>query len=174
LKDIFDIGGKYLLKTKYNSSRLNLLSTVFPEYDWLPWKFDACPNNYWDNMNNQRKFMEWAGKQLNFKDMSDWYNVTQQVNLKICDLLIFQNFCDIGGYGLLNGLYDGSHHKLLSTVYPDYEWLPWKFARCPSNFWADTKNKRKFLEWAGKQLGVKTFDDWYKVSTTVLSRQNMN
>jgi hypothetical protein len=56
-----------------------LLSALYPEHDWLPWKFDKCPRNFWDNVNNQRKFMDWAGKQLNVKEMSDWYNVSVKV-----------------------------------------------------------------------------------------------
>jgi hypothetical protein len=63
----------------YNGSPSRLLSTLYPEYDWLPWKFDRCPNKFWENVNNQRKFMEWATKELNIKDMSDWYTVSVKV-----------------------------------------------------------------------------------------------
>jgi hypothetical protein len=65
---------------KYNGSTSLLVSSVYPEYDWLPWKFTACPRNYWDNINKQRKFVDWASKQLKIEDMSDWYKVTQKVN----------------------------------------------------------------------------------------------
>jgi hypothetical protein len=32
-------------------------------------------------MKNQRKFMEWAGKQFNVKEMSDWYKITSNVRI---------------------------------------------------------------------------------------------
>jgi hypothetical protein len=80
LKDFTQIGGSGLLQSKYHGSPFLLLSTIYPEYDWLPWKFDKCPQNYWTDVNNQRKFMEWAGKQWNIKELSDWYNVSQEVN----------------------------------------------------------------------------------------------
>jgi hypothetical protein len=32
-------------------------------------------------MKNQRKFMDWAGNQLNIKEMSDWYNITTKVTV---------------------------------------------------------------------------------------------
>jgi hypothetical protein len=32
----------------------------------------------WDS-NIQRKFMDWAAKQLEVKEMSDWYKVTNKV-----------------------------------------------------------------------------------------------
>jgi hypothetical protein len=74
-----DIGGKALIDLKYNSSPSQLLAEVHPEYDWLPWRFEKCPRNYWDDMKNQRKFMDWASKQLDIKDMSDWYKLTYKV-----------------------------------------------------------------------------------------------
>jgi hypothetical protein len=76
---LLDLGASNLLLTKYHGSPLQLLSEVFPEYEWLPWKFDKCPDNYWNDEKNQRKFFDWAAKQLNIKEMSDWYNVTYKV-----------------------------------------------------------------------------------------------
>jgi hypothetical protein len=52
---------------------------VYPEYNWLPWKFVSCPKNFWHNVKNQRNFMDWASTQLNVKDMNDWYKVTKKV-----------------------------------------------------------------------------------------------
>ena len=65
----------------HNSSLAHLLSVVYPDYNWLPWKFSATPKNYWSEPENQRKFIEWAGKQLKIKDMSDWYTKTYEVKV---------------------------------------------------------------------------------------------
>ena len=56
------------------------MSVVYPEYDWLPWRFVKCTQQFWGDVKNQRKFMDWAGKELNVQDMSDWYKVTTEVN----------------------------------------------------------------------------------------------
>ena len=66
-----------------SSSYIDLLAQVYPEYDWLPWRFEQCPRFYWHDMHNVRKFMQWAGKQLNVKEMSDWYNVSTVVKLAV-------------------------------------------------------------------------------------------
>ena len=63
------------LKTSY----IDVLLEAYPEYDWLPWKFEKLPKYYWNNINNVRKFMDWAGKELNVKEMSDWYKVLSTV-----------------------------------------------------------------------------------------------
>jgi hypothetical protein len=73
------VGGSGLLANKYNNSLFLLLSTIFPDFEWIPWKFIQCPRNFWDKEENQKKFIDWAGKQLKIKEMSDWYNVTQKV-----------------------------------------------------------------------------------------------
>jgi hypothetical protein len=52
-----------------------MLSKLYPEYDWLPWKFEMTPKNYWSDVNNVKKFMDWAAKQLKIKEFSDWQNV---------------------------------------------------------------------------------------------------
>jgi hypothetical protein len=78
-KDFEQIGGGTLLKNYYNSSPSLLITTIFPENQLLPWKFTACPHNFWSNIENQRKFMNWAAEQLNVKKPSDWYSKSVKV-----------------------------------------------------------------------------------------------
>jgi hypothetical protein len=42
-----------------------------------------------------------------------------------------------------------------------YSWLSGKV---PRGFWNDLKNQRVFFEWLADQLGVKSPEDWYKVT----------
>jgi hypothetical protein len=66
---------------------------MYPDRDWLPWKFDDRPLNFWDDVKKQRKFMDWAAVQLNIKEMSDWYKVTQKVTLPLNGILrLFSNW----------------------------------------------------------------------------------
>ena len=55
------------------------MAEAYPDYEWLPWKFAKIESKYWDDIANQRKFMDYLAKQLNMKDKSDWYNITQKV-----------------------------------------------------------------------------------------------
>ncbi len=65
-------------------------------------------------------------------------------------------------------MYNGSLYYLLCMVYPEYEWLPWKFHFVPKEFWTDMKNQRNFLDWAGKQLNYINKEDWYKITVSVI------
>ena len=78
LKSLSELGGTSLLQ-KYNNSLPALLSTMFPGFEWLPWKFFKCPQNYWDDMKNQRKFMDWVVLELKIKEPKDWYTVSSKV-----------------------------------------------------------------------------------------------
>jgi hypothetical protein len=78
------------MKNYYSSSPLKLLSTVFPEYEWLPWKFGVIKRDFWHDVKNQRKFMEFSAKELNIKEMSDWYQVKLKVTWEIASDLNFR------------------------------------------------------------------------------------
>jgi hypothetical protein len=75
---LVDLGGRGLL-SKYNNSFSLLLSSVYPEFKWLPWRFTVAPRKFWDDIGNQKEFLNWAGKELGIKDMSDWYIIGQKV-----------------------------------------------------------------------------------------------
>ena len=80
-KDIANKNG-YILIELYDMSLPKLLKSVYPEYPWLPWKFVRLPRNYWSNIENQREFMQYLSKQLNIKELSDWYNIPAMVAIQ--------------------------------------------------------------------------------------------
>jgi hypothetical protein len=63
------------------------------------------------------------------------------------------NFYNNYGGGLLSNYYKGSPQLLLKTLYPEYEWLPWKFTYgVPQNFWDDYQNHKLYMDWLFKEL----------------------
>jgi hypothetical protein len=71
-----------LLFKVYNNSLSLLLMTIYSDYKWLPWRFSHVPNGYWSDMQNQKQFIDWAGKQLNFVNREDWYKATTEVQIQ--------------------------------------------------------------------------------------------
>jgi len=51
---------------------------IYPDFDWIIWKFNHVPNGFWKEKRNHRKFFDWVGKQLGFKSFEDWYNITHE------------------------------------------------------------------------------------------------
>jgi hypothetical protein len=78
-QELCDIGGSGLLNDKYRGSLLLLLSTIYPQYQWTADNFlsMSTANSY--TINTQKQFMDAIAKQLNIKEMSDWYKVTVKV-----------------------------------------------------------------------------------------------
>lgn len=74
----------------------------------------------------------------------------------------------MGNSGLFLNKYNGSILQLLKSIYPDYEWLPWKFSQYPRNFWDDMQNQREYLDWVETQLNIKNKEDWYRITTNVI------
>ena len=87
------------------------------------------------------KFFNWLGKQLGYKEMTDWYNVTKEDIQKH------------GGAGLLASNYGDSPSKALKGVYPEHNWMLWNFNVIPMRYWGNGENQRTFFQWLGIQLG---------------------
>jgi hypothetical protein len=148
----------------YKHSVQSLLSSTYPEHTWLPWKFRKGTAGYWDDLQNQRKFLDWAAQQLNVNQHSDWFKIKKKVGV-LAFFLVFeiQDLQRVGGTSLLHK-YNDSPFLLLSTVYNEQVWFPWQFERCSQGFWQKTENHRKFLDWASKELKIKELSDWYTVT----------
>ena len=48
-----------------------VISSMFPEHNWLPWKFTNLPPNYWDDLVTQRNFLEHSSEQLKISELSE-------------------------------------------------------------------------------------------------------
>jgi hypothetical protein len=67
--------GFYLLE-KY-SNPINALYTLYPEYPWPLWTLENVPHNYWSEISNHKKFMDWMGAQLGITSHEQWYGVKE-------------------------------------------------------------------------------------------------
>ena len=116
--------------------------------------FIRTPKNYWSNIENQRKYFYWLSNQLNIKSNEDWYNI----KLEQIDSLIW--FIINNQIIMMDSLYSA-----LKSIYPNYEWIPWKFHQTPKNYWLNIENQRKYFHWLSNQLNIKSNEDWYNIKT---------
>ena len=87
--------------------------------------FSTLPRGYWKDTLNQRYFFDSLATKLHIKEQSDWYSIETK---------------DVMSHGAKPILahYNQSLVKALMSVYPDYNWLPWKFRITHQNFWKGT------------------------------------
>eukprot|EP01027_Heterolobosea_sp_BB2_P009730 GEZU01014328.1.p1 GENE.GEZU01014328.1~~GEZU01014328.1.p1 ORF type:complete len:409 (-),score=52.61 GEZU01014328.1:123-1349(-) len=156
-------GGSTIVNNYYGGSLMQALSAVYPEHEWLPWRFSTSPPGFWKDLNNQRRFFDWAARQLHISNLDQWYSVRPEVD--------FPKRLGCTAKGLLER-YDRSLFRALSAVYPEHEWLPWRFAALSKQalaaMWADKANHRRLFDWIAKQLrvDVKQQDDWARRRVT--------
>lgn len=56
----------------------------------------------------------------------------------------------------------------------DYPWKLWKFGNLPKNYWKTNPVKaREFLDDIAKELDIKTFEDWYLVSKSIVKSKGI-
>jgi hypothetical protein len=94
-KSLINLGGRNLLQ-KYERSLPLLLSSVYPDFQWLPWKFNLTPLEFWTNPENSKKFLEWAKPILNVNKDEDWYNVSNKVKNFFLKLKFFKGYFKFG------------------------------------------------------------------------------
>ena len=124
----------------------------------MPWKF-TVPKNFWENIENVKKYTNWLSAQLNIKTMSDWYNVT------ITDITLN------GGKGIMKKF--NSVKELLEIVYPNYKWDLYRFkSGVPKGYLQDLskspEDQIKFIEYLVEKLEIKKTVDWYLITSNQL------
>ena len=148
--------GSYMLKCLRKETQYQGLLEELREED-LIMADPNKPKGFWSKIKNQKEFLEWMSKQLGFQTINDWHKLTHE------------KFIRYGGSGLLSR-YGNSPSKVLLSLYPNHNWMMWKFERVPSGFWDSAKNKKLFLDWLSKELKLKQLDDWYRISVQEIRR----
>lgn len=116
------IGGKKLIRNIYGGSLCTALLSVYPNHSWEEWRFDKVPKGYWNSVENQKKYVDWAAKQLSIASPDQWY-ARSAADLE-----------PIYGSTVL-AMHSNQLHKLLVSVYPSRNWEAWRFPRSPAGEW---------------------------------------
>lgn len=143
--------GGGILGLHWRSSAIGAVKECFPDYDWKDWLFRITPRRFWKDPRNHRRYMKWLGRQLGIRRPSAWYRVSNHD---------FEEHK--GGAFMLH--YRSTVSLAIMSYLPDYDWKEWMFDKTPKGFWNDKRNRRRYMSWLGKRLGVKSIAAWYSVT----------
>ncbi|MGH7962887.1 MAG: hypothetical protein ACRERD_13830 [Candidatus Binatia bacterium] len=115
------------------------------------WLYGRVPAGFWQSSENRHLYLDWLGKQLGFTQPEDWYHFTGR------------HLQQRHGW-TLRGNFGGSPLAILKDYLPQYDWKEWLFVSAPQRFWQNPANRRRYLDWLGKQLGFRRVEDWYRIS----------
>jgi hypothetical protein len=159
LKDFHDNRGGGLLANYYEDSPclfiLTIVNKLYPGKRFLPWKLDKCPQNFWNKPENQREYIIWLGKELEYDTQEKWYKITGDI--------IRNNY----GHGIINK-YNGSPSLILKSIFSNIEWFEWLFDMSPLNIFNNDNTKKRFFIWLGKELGYDKPEKWYNLTLKLL------
>jgi hypothetical protein len=88
-------------------------------------------------------------------DYSPWYQLSVREVMRL------------GASGFAH-MYNGSLYQMLTDIYPNYRWLPWKFKHSPKHLAKDSKALELALSVLEVELNIIDPEDWYRVSTSQL------
>ncbi|RMG36348.1 MAG: hypothetical protein D6725_10755 [Planctomycetota bacterium] len=151
-------GGASLLNV-FGGSLYAAVQEAFPEYEFLPWLFRACPRSFWHAAENRRWYMRWLEGELGIVRPEQWYAVTHE------------DFKRHKGSGFLT-CHHSSIPEAVREYRPEYPWCEWLFAKTPKGFWNRRANRVRYLEWLGQRLGFTRMEDWYGVRRTDFLRHH--
>jgi hypothetical protein len=97
-----------LLENYYKCSPKTLICSIFPEYNWIPWKFRVAPQ-FWNKKSNRFQFLEYLKNKYQIEENEDWFR-------KITGRILFEE----GGRSLYQKY--GSISKILKSVYSNINW----------------------------------------------------
>lgn len=122
------------------------------------------PNGYWADLSNQRAFLEELALTLGFHDKEEkgkeWYEKWYAVSA--------EEVVRHGGQGLLSDYYGRSMYNLLRAVFPEHEWLPWRFPVLPKLIWKEETVVEKAVRFVENELHLRGGNDWKRVRTSEL------
>jgi len=160
------LGGGSLLM-RYHGSLYALLRAVFSDdFHFDPVLFRHTPRHFWQNEDNQRRFLTSIGKQfLGFDEgLGNW-----EVFYGLTPDKLTQN----GGYVLFE-TYERSIPGMLRSLFSDIPWDELRFSQLPKKeYWTDMNNQRKFMHYISLKIGANEEEEqfeemWYKVDKQLL------
>lgn len=128
VKDVMYKGGSTILSV-HGNSLTKALRAVYPEFEWHLWNFTRSPKRFWASLKNQRQYVDWLAEQLGIEQQEEWYQTVRE------------DFARMGGARLLE-LYSKTHKKLLSILYPEFDWHFWRFVQVSHTIVIVTNSQR--------------------------------
>ena len=112
---------------KYFISQNNIIKCIFPEYEFLEWKFKHTTKGFWNNKYNKIFYLKWLENELGWSKPEDWYAINQDAFKKHYGMKLLEH-CTI--------------QKSIKLLYPNYNFDFHKFNTNFPYYWDDFENLR--------------------------------
>jgi len=142
--------GRAMLTGYYGDSPSSAVIALFPSHRWQKWRFHRAPLGFWQKAKNRHRYLRWLAEEIGRPRPEDWYAVR------------IEDFVSHFGRECVK-FYSNSPASAAMDLFPDHAWEEWRFQRVPTGFWHQAENRRRYMQWLGRQLGYCQIEDWRRV-----------
>ena len=136
-----------------------MLSSVYPNYDW---NLDSIKSRkrtgFWDNLSNQRQFMENLQHKLNLTSINDLIHVNPHEFRKYKGKILYEKYKD--------------YFTLLTTIFPEHQWNKDEIKhQKPRGYWRKRSNQKIFAENLLESLRLQNVNELFSVPVEEIIKQ---
>jgi len=142
---------------KYSSSIPDTLGVLYPDFEWIPWRFNKTKEGFLDIKANRISLINAIARDFGIKELGGWYDISTE------------DFARANGGTLLNK-YNHSLYNLMQSNFSKHNWEAWRFKNAPQRYWDSIDNQRMRFDKLGREKGVKILLDWVKVPSEILAK----
>lgn len=157
-QDLVLNGGKGLIDA-YNGCIFSAITNIYSEFKWEPWQFKniKIPDEYW-NSSTFRFYFDSLAKHLNYKEISDFYNIKRR------------DIEEFGGIFIIERYFGNSISKAIIENFSDYDWKPWLFShlQVSKGYWENRENVESYIKWLGSKFRISSTDDWKQITSSLI------
>jgi hypothetical protein len=166
VKSISDLQKKHFLENfgagllvQFQSSPHAIVASIGPE-STLP----KGTKKFYDSTDSQKRFAESLAVKLNFDplDFEKWYNVKTK------------DVYEHGGKHFLGKHYGYSLYRFLKSIYPSFDWKPWKFKSISKDLLEDPSVLKEVASFAEKEFSISDPADWHRVRPIDIKRAGLH
>ena len=150
-KELIKNGAKNLL-SQYHFSLKKMLVNIYPDYVW-PFLY-LKSKNYLQNIENQRKIVNYLFHKFKLKKLDDWLNIS------------ISKFIIKGGGVLLSYCYENNMKNLLISIYPNHLWCfnSLKYREFKGEYGKSFEYYSSELKKLQKKFQIQKKSDWLRLS----------
>jgi hypothetical protein len=115
------------------------------------------PQGFWERKETHRYAFEWLCKKKKWDFPYGLYSLKK-------DDLFEHNIDGLSNYYKLSPI------KMVTSIFPEFNWKIWKFQMTPMRYWEDDKNKIDYLKWLESEFKIKKPSEWYEVPIYIFEK----
>eukprot|EP01122_Echinamoeba_exundans_P009286 TRINITY_DN3240_c0_g3_i1.p1 TRINITY_DN3240_c0_g3~~TRINITY_DN3240_c0_g3_i1.p1 ORF type:complete len:521 (+),score=45.97 TRINITY_DN3240_c0_g3_i1:60-1622(+) len=151
--------GFQFLNSTGNASLNDIFKSLWPQHDWIPWKWPSVRQDVWTPQAQRQYFLS----RVKGENLDSLYELTRQEVDKEAGTTLLQQYAS----------FSSPLQAALRECFPEHKWLSWRFHPLPIGYWDSRQSQREYLQFFIESRSKKgrsvDFSSWHSVSPADLA-----